>query len=72
VYNSSKQYIHLAIDHFTRYIWTISSKTQTSKDFSIKSKEFINFLSKQDVKVMFATTNCPQSNQTIVTSLRRI
>lgn len=32
-YNSTKQYIHVAIDNFTRFIWTLSSKTQSSKDF---------------------------------------
>jgi transposase InsO family protein len=98
-YNSTKQYIHLAIDHFTRYLWTLSSKTQSSKDFinliksvsntnkpkriladsytGIKSKEFVNYLEKQNIKIMFTTVNCPQSNgmcervnQTIVTRLR--
>jgi hypothetical protein len=98
-YNSKKQYIHLAIDHFSRYLWVISSKTQSSKDFinllknvmqtnkpkhvladrytGINSKEFSNFLNKNDIKLMFITVNCPQSNglcervnQTIVTRLR--
>ena len=98
-YNSSKQYIHLAIDNFTRFIWTVTSKTQTSKDFinliknimqiskpkliiadqytGINSKEFLNFLTKNDIKYLFITVNCPQSNglceranQTIVTRLR--
>ncbi|XP_023226450.1 uncharacterized protein LOC111627120 [Centruroides sculpturatus] len=32
-YNSKKQYLHLAIDFATRYLWTLSSKTQTAKDF---------------------------------------
>ncbi|RWS18092.1 Retrotransposable element Tf2 protein type 3-like protein, partial [Leptotrombidium deliense] len=32
-YGSKKQYIHVAIDNFTRYLWTLSSKTQTAKDF---------------------------------------
>ncbi len=32
-YNSKKPYIHIAIDHFTRYLWTLSSKTQSAKDF---------------------------------------
>jgi hypothetical protein len=31
-YNSKKQYIHIAIDHFSRYLWTISSKIQSAKD----------------------------------------
>ncbi len=98
-YNSKKQYIHIAIDHFSRYLWTISSRTQSSKDFinliknvmqtnkpklvladrytGINSKEFSNFLSKNYIKLMFITVNCPQSNglcervnQTIVTRLR--
>ncbi len=98
-YNSRKQYIHIAIDHYTRYLWTLSSKTQSAKDFinlikivnqtnkpkmiladrytGIKSNEFSNFLDKNDIKLMFMTVNCPQSNglcervnQTIVTRLR--
>jgi hypothetical protein len=98
-YNSKKQYIHIAIDHFTRYLWTLSSKTQSAKDFinliktvnqtnkpkmiladrytGIKSHEFSSFLEKNDIKLMFITVNCPQSNglcervnQTIVTRLR--
>lgn len=32
-YNSNKKYLHLAIDFATRYLWTMSSKTQTAKDF---------------------------------------
>ena len=32
-YNSTKQYIHVAIDNFTRYVWTLASRTQSSKDF---------------------------------------
>jgi putative transposase len=97
-YNSTKQYIHLAIDHFTRFLWTISSKTQTSKDFinlvklitqtnkpkliladkytGIKSKEFVSYLEKQNIKIIFTPTDSPQSNgccervnQTIVTRL---
>jgi len=98
-YNSAKQYIHIAIDHFSRHLWTFASKTQTAKDFinliknviqnskpkliladrytGIKSNEFINFLIKNDIKIMFITVNCAQSNgmcervgQTIVTRLR--
>ena len=83
-YNSSKQYIHIAIDNFTRYTWTLASRTQTSKDFinllkqimqtnkpkiiladrytGINSKEFLNFLTKNDIKIQFITVNCPQSN----------
>jgi transposase InsO family protein len=84
-YNSKKQYIHIAIDHFTRYLWTLSSKTQSDKDFinlikiviqtnkhkmilagnrytGIKSNEFSNFLDKNDIKLMFISVNCPQSN----------
>ena len=98
-YNSAKQYVHLAIDNFTRYIWTLASKTQSAKDFinliknvcqtqkpklvladrytGIKSTEFSNYLSKNEIKIMYTTVNCPQSNgmceranQTIVTRLR--
>ena len=98
-YNSKKQYIHLAIDNFSRYLWTLASKTQTAKDFinliknvsqnskpkliladrypGINSNEFTNYLEKNNIKIMFITVNCPQSNglcervnQTIITRLR--
>jgi transposase InsO family protein len=32
-YNSKKRYIHIAVDHFSSYLWTLSSKTQSAKDF---------------------------------------
>lgn len=32
-YNSTKQYMHIAIDHFSRFTWTLASKTQSAKDF---------------------------------------
>ena len=41
-YNSRKKYIHLAIDNFTRYVWTLSSSTQTAKDFINLIKLIIN------------------------------
>ncbi|KAF7496125.1 Transposon Tf2-6 polyprotein [Sarcoptes scabiei] len=31
--NTEKRYLHLAIDAFTRFVWGLSSKTQTAKDF---------------------------------------
>ncbi|CAB0043603.1 unnamed protein product [Trichogramma brassicae] len=30
---STKRYLHLLVDHFTRYAWITTSKTQNSKDF---------------------------------------
>ncbi|RWS01610.1 Retrotransposable element Tf2 protein type 1-like protein [Dinothrombium tinctorium] len=98
-YNSNKQYIHVAIDNFTRFVWCLASKTQNAKDFinliksvmnvskpkqiiadrytGINSNEFKNFLCKNDMKIQFITTNCPQSNgicervnQTLTTRLR--
>lgn len=30
---STKRYIHLLIDHFTRYAWIVSSRTQMARDF---------------------------------------
>ena len=30
---SRKQYAHLAIDHFTRFVWVLCSKTQSAKNF---------------------------------------
>ena len=32
-YNSKKQFLHLAIDHFTRFTWALCSKTQSSINF---------------------------------------
>nr|XP_046919045.1 uncharacterized protein LOC124499206 [Dermatophagoides farinae] len=32
-YGSSKKYLHIAIDSFTRFDWIVTSKTQTGKDF---------------------------------------
>ena len=32
-YNSKKQYLHLAIDHLTRFAWAYCSKTQSAIDF---------------------------------------
>lgn len=31
--NSTKSYLHIAIDNFTRYVWVYASSTQTVKDF---------------------------------------
>lgn len=30
---STKKYIHLLVDHFTRYAWILTSKTQNANDF---------------------------------------
>jgi hypothetical protein len=32
-YGSSKRYIHVAIDNFTRFFWALSSTNQTAVDF---------------------------------------
>ena len=32
-YQSPKKYLHLAIDHFTRFVWHLSSKNQKASDF---------------------------------------
>ena len=67
------------------FINLIKTVTQNSKTkliladryTGIKSNEFINYLEKNDIKIMFITVNCPQSNglcervnQTIITKLR--
>lgn len=31
--NSTHKYLHLLVDHFTRYAWILTSTTQTGKDF---------------------------------------
>lgn len=98
-YKSKKQYIHIAIDNFTRYVWVVCSKNQTAKDFinltklimkegkpqsiladrytAIRSREYTNFLGKNNITIIFTTVDCPQSNglceranQTIMTRLR--
>jgi len=30
---STKKYLHLLVDHFTRYAWILTSKTQSANDF---------------------------------------
>lgn len=32
-YGSTKKYLHLAIDAYSRFVWSVTSKTQSSKDF---------------------------------------
>lgn len=46
---STKKYLHLLVDHFTRYAFILTSKTQTAKDFvklvkNITEKEEIGML----------------------------
>jgi len=41
-YNSTKKYIHLVIDHATRYIWTFSSKSQTTDSYINCLKQIFN------------------------------
>jgi len=96
---STKKYLHLLVDHFTRYTYILTSKTQNSNDFikltkkvtqnykintiltdqypGINSKEFKEFLKKEDIKMVFTAVDAPFSNglnerlnQTLVNKIR--
>lgn len=96
---STKTYLHLLVDHFTRYAYISTSKTQNSADFiklmrkvipenkigmilsdqypGINSKEFKDFLKKENIPIIFTAVNSPFSNglnerlnQTIVNKIR--
>lgn len=96
---STKRYLHLLIDHFTRYAFISTSKTQSATDFvklvdnvleiekigiiltdqypGINSREFKEFLNKNDVRLIFTAVNAPFSNglnerlnQTLVNKIR--
>jgi hypothetical protein len=41
-YNSTKKYLHLVIDHATRYIWTFPSKSVTSETYANCLKQVFN------------------------------
>ncbi|KAM3964845.1 uncharacterized protein ACR2FA_001242 [Aphomia sociella] len=96
---STKKYLHLLVDHFTRYAYIITSKNQSSGDFikllknvtqsykidivltdqypAINSKEFKEFLKKENIKMVFTAVDAPFSNglnerlnQTLVNKIR--
>jgi hypothetical protein len=96
---STKTYLHLFVDHFTRYAYIKTSKTQNSVDFiklvknvtqgnkigmilsdqypGINSKDFKNFLDKENIPIIFTAVNAPFSNglnerlnQTLVNKIR--
>lgn len=96
---STKKYLHLMVDHYTRYAYILTSKTQSSNDFiklvktisdcnnigmiltdqypGINSREFKDFLQKQNIPIIFTATNTPFSNglnerlnQTLVNKIR--
>lgn len=96
---STKKYLHLLVDHFTRYAYFLTSKNQTSNDFikliknvtksyhidmiltdqypGINSKEFKDFLKKENIKIIFTAVDAPFSNglnerlnQTLVNKIR--
>lgn len=95
---SIKKYLHLMVDHFTRYAY-ILTKTQSSNNFiklvkmisdyndigmilkdqypGINSREFKDFLGKQNIPIIFTAANTPFSNglnerlnQTLVNKIR--
>jgi len=53
-YNSKKQYLHLAIDHFTRFAWALCSKTQSSINFI----NLIKMISKTQTPKKFLADRC--------------
>lgn len=96
---STKKYLHLLVDHFTRYAYIATSRTQNATDFiklvtdiiksekvktiltdqypGISSKEFKEFLKKNNVKLIFTAVNAPFSNglnerlnQTLINKIR--
>lgn len=96
---STKKYLHLLVDHFTRYAYISTSKNQSSSDFiklirnvtqsyninmvltdqypGINSKEFKEFLKKENIKMVFTAVDTPFSNglnerlnQTLVNKMR--
>lgn len=96
---STKKYLHLLVDHFTRYAFIATSKTQCASDFikllknvletdeigviltdqypGINSREFKEFLDRNNVKLIFTAVNTPFSNglnerlnQTLVNKIR--
>lgn len=46
-YHSSHKYIHLLVDHFTRFAYVLTSKTQTASDF----KKLLNLVLKDGNKI---------------------
>lgn len=96
---STKRYLHLLVDHFTRFAFILTSKTQNAADFiklvkkvletenieilladqypGLNSKEFKDFLTDNDVKLIFTAVDTPFSNglnerlnQTLVNKMR--
>lgn len=98
---STKRYLHLLVDHFTRYAFISTSSTQTSSDFikliqqvqtennvkitllltdqhgGLTSNEFQNFITSQNIGMIFTAVDCPFSNglnerlnQTLVNRIR--
>lgn len=98
---STKRYLHLLIDHFTRYAFISTSSSQTSADFikliervqtenntkiellltdqhgGLTSNEFQNFITSQNIGMIFTSVDCPFSNglnerlnQTVVNRIR--
>lgn len=81
---STKKYLHLLVDHFTRYAFISTSKNQSATDFiklvnevletekigtiladqypGINSREFKEFLTENDIRLIFTATNAPFSN----------
>ncbi|KPJ11799.1 Retrotransposable element Tf2 155 kDa protein type 1 [Papilio machaon] len=96
---STKKYLHLLVDHFTRYAYILTSRNQCSNDFikllrnvtdnykidivltdqypGINSKEFKEFLKKENISLVFTAVDSPFSNglnerlnQTLVNKIR--
>jgi len=96
---STKKYMHLLVDHFTRYAHILTSKTQNAGNFikliqnikannrigmilsdqypGINSREFKDFLDKENIILTFTAVNAPFSNglneklnQTLVNKIR--
>lgn len=96
---STKKYLHLLVDHFTRYAYILTSRNQSASEFikliknvtenynidmlltdqypGINSKEFKEFVKKENIRMVFTTVDTPFSNglnerlnQTLVNKIR--
>ncbi len=96
---STKRYLHILVDHFTRFAYILTSANQTTSEFirlmcsvirdhpietlltdqygGLASKEFKEFLHKENIKHLFTAVDHPQSNglneclgQTLVNRIR--
>ncbi|GFX09077.1 transposon Tf2-9 polyprotein [Trichonephila clavipes] len=79
-HNSQKKYLHIVLDHATRYAWTFPSKSVTSETYrnaAFTSSKFKKFLKHHNIRQLLTSANRPQCNgknervnQTLIAKLR--